>query len=54
VLKKLYGFLQKIKKIILAEPNKDWIVRDWEKDFELLPNHVLNLEKMIEKKGYKV
>jgi Uma2 family endonuclease len=42
------------KKIILAEPNKDWITCDWAKDFELISNHVLNLEKMIEKKGYKV
>ena len=40
------------KKIILAEPNKDWIVRDWTKDFEFMPNHTINIQKMIEKKGY--
>ena len=40
------------KKIILAEPNKDWIVRDWTKDFEFMPNHIINIQKMIEKKGY--
>jgi Uma2 family endonuclease len=40
------------KKIILAEPNKDWIVRDWTKDFEFMPNHVINIQSMIEKKGY--
>jgi Uma2 family endonuclease len=42
------------KKIILAEPNKKWIECDWVEDFELLPNHILNLQKRIDKKGYKV
>jgi Uma2 family endonuclease len=42
------------KKIILAEPNKDWIVRDWTRDFEFMPNHVINIQSMIEKKGYIV
>ena len=40
------------KKIIFCEPNQDWLVRDWNKDFELLPNHHINLQMMIEKKGY--
>lgn len=40
------------KKIILAEPNNDWIIRDWTKDFEFMPNHTLNIQKMIDKKGY--
>jgi Uma2 family endonuclease len=42
------------KKIILAEPNQDWLIRNWTKDFELLPNHILNVQKMIEAKGYKI
>lgn len=40
------------KKIILAEPNKEWITEDWSNDFELMPNHVVNIQKMIEKKKY--
>ncbi len=42
------------KKIIIAEPNKKWVVCDWTKAIELLPNHVLNLQSRIDKKGYKV
>jgi Uma2 family endonuclease len=42
------------KKIILAEPNKMWVECDWIDDFELLPNHILNLQKRIDKKRYKV
>ena len=40
------------KKIFLAEPNQDWIIRDWHKDFEIMPNHIINLLKMIEDRGY--
>lgn len=42
------------KKIIIAEPNKPLIECDWIDNFELLPNHILNLQKRIDKKGYKV
>ena len=42
------------KKIVLATPNKDWIVSDWSNDFTLLEGHLVNLEKMILKKGYKI
>ena len=42
------------KKIVLVEPNRDWIVCDWSNDFTLLDGHSINLEKMILKKGYKV
>ena len=42
------------KKVLLAEPNQDWILRDWSRDFELLNGHSINLEKMIDKKGYKI
>ena len=53
-VEKVLWIFSEDKKIILAEPNKDWIVRDWTKDFELLPNHVINIQNMIEKKGYKI
>ena len=44
----------KDKKILLAEPNEDWILRDWSRDFTLIAGHSINLEQMIEKKGYKI
>lgn len=40
------------RKIILAEPHKEWIEGNWTEDFELIPNHIVNIEKMIEKKKY--
>ncbi len=53
VEKVIWVFSEK-KNMIIAEPNKDWLVQDWTNDFELVPNHIINIEKMIEKKGYKV
>ena len=42
------------KKVLLAEPNQDWILRDWSRDFEMIDGHSINLEKLIDKKGYKI
>jgi Uma2 family endonuclease len=42
------------RKILIATPNQDWVLRDWTKDIELLPNHRLNLQQLIDnKKGIK-
>ena len=42
------------KKMIIAEQNQDLLIQDWTNDFELMPNHTINIEQMIEQKGYKV
>ena len=42
------------RKVILAQPNQDWIIRDWSKDFDVIDGHAINLMVMIEKKGYKM
>ena len=42
------------RKVILAQPNQDWIIRDWAKDFEIIDGHAINLIALIEKKGYKI
>lgn len=51
-VKKVIRVFSEDKKIILAEPNKEWITEDWSDDFELMPNHIVNIHKMIEKKKY--
>jgi hypothetical protein len=42
------------KKILIAEPNQDWIIRDWNKEVQLMEGHTFNLMQMIQKKGYKI
>lgn len=51
-VEKVVWIFSEDKKIILAEPNKEWITEDWSNDFELMPNHIVNIQKMIEKKKY--
>jgi Uma2 family endonuclease len=45
--------LSKERIVIIAEPNQDLVIKNWTKDFDLLPNHTINIQKMIEKKGYQ-
>ena len=42
------------RKVVLAQPQEDWIIRDWAKDFDIIEGHAINLMAMIEKKGYKI
>ena len=53
-VERIVWFFTKDKKVLLAEPDKDWIMRDWSRDFELINGHSINLEQMIEKKGYQI
>ena len=53
-VEKVVWIFSEDRKIILAEPNKDWIEGNWTYDFELMPNHIINIQKMIEKKKYIV
>ena len=53
-VEKVIWFFSEDKKMIIAEQNKDLLIQDWTNDFELMPNHTINIEQMIEQKGYKV
>ena len=53
-VEKVIWLFSEDKKMIIAEQNKDLLIQDWTNDFDLMPNHTLNIEQMIEQKGYKV
>ena len=53
-VEKVIWFFSEDKKMIIAEQNKDLLIQDWTNDFDLMPNHTINIEQMIEQKGYKV
>lgn len=52
-VKKVIWILSASQLVILAENNKDWLMRDWNKPFEILPDHSVNLGEMLKKKGVK-
>lgn len=53
-VEKVIWLFSEDKKMIIAEQNKDLLIQDWTNDFDLMPNHTLNIEQMIAQKGYKV
>lgn len=44
--------LSKTKKIIVATPNENWQVMNWNKDFELIDGHLINIQQMFEVEGF--
>ena len=46
-VEKVIWIFTKSKRILLAERGKDWIVRDWDKDVEILEGIRINVEKLL-------
>lgn len=36
------------KKVIIAQANQDWVIKDWSKDFELMKGIIANIGKYLE------
>ncbi|MGB3852185.1 MAG: Uma2 family endonuclease [Tunicatimonas sp.] len=49
--KKIIWILSATQQLIIAEPDQDWITRDWHKPVEILPNHTINLGEMLRASG---
>ncbi len=57
--KKLFRFgaerviwiLSATQQIVIAEPEQDWLIRDWQKAFDILPGHSINLGELLKAKG---
>ena len=48
---KVIWILTKSKTIIVAEPNKDWLMIDWAKDVEVINNLHFNIQNYLVKEG---
>jgi Uma2 family endonuclease len=48
---KVIWILTKTKTIIVAEPNKDWLMIDWAKDVEVINNLNFNIQNYLIKEG---
>lgn len=49
VEKVIWIYTKQPRKVMIAENGKDWILRNWNKDFEIMPNCNLNLQELIDK-----
>ena len=48
---KLIWIFTKTQKIIIAAPNQNWEILNWNKDFELIDNQLINIQKLLEAEG---
>lgn len=48
---KVIWILTKTQKIIVAEPNKDWLMIDWQKDVEIMNGITFNVPQYLKKEG---
>ena len=48
---KIIWILTKTQKIIVAEPNKDWLMIDWQKDVEITNGITFNVPQYLKKEG---
>ena len=44
---KVIWVTSKTKKILIAEKGKDWLLRDWDKDFELIEGIIANIGSFL-------
>ncbi len=51
---KVIWILTKTQKIIVAEPNKDWLMIDWQKDVEITQGITFNVPQYLKKEGVLV
>jgi Uma2 family endonuclease len=51
---KVIWILTKAQKIIVAEPNKDWLMIDWQKDIEIMNGITFNIPQFLDKEGVTV
>jgi Uma2 family endonuclease len=48
---KVIWILTKTQKVIVAEPNKDWLMIDWQKDVEITNGITFNVPQYLKKEG---
>ncbi len=51
---KVIWYMSKVKKVLLAQRGKDWVVKDWNLDVEVLGEIKLNLVKLLKEEGIEV
>jgi len=53
-VKKVIWFITKVKKVTEAEKGKNWVVKDWNQEVEVIQGVKLNLVKLLEEEGIKI
>ncbi len=51
-VKEVFWFFSASKKVVIARPNQDWIIADWNKELVVLGEYKFSLESLLEKDGF--
>ncbi len=51
---KVIWYMTKVKKVLIAEKNKDWRVRSWDSEVEVMEGLGLNVVELLKKEGIEV
>lgn len=50
-VEKVIWIFSKMNKVVIATKDEDWIVRDWNKDIELIDGQILNIGEYLKNEG---
>jgi len=53
-VQKVIWYITKVKKVLIAQRQRDWITKDWDSDVEVLEGVKLNLEKLLREEGVEI
>ena len=53
-VQKVIWYITKVKKVLVAQRQRDWITKDWNSDVEVLEGVKLNLEKLLREEGVEI
>ncbi|WP_461832279.1 Uma2 family endonuclease [Aquifex sp.] len=53
-VQKVIWYITKVKKVLVAQRQRDWITKDWDSDVEVLEGVKLNLEKLLREEGVEI
>ena len=47
-VERVFWVLSSIRKVIILQPNQDWVTTDWSNDIPIMENCVLNVKKLLD------
>ena len=53
-VKEVFWFFSSTKQVVIARPNQDWIIANWDKELVVLDEYRFSLDNLLAKEGFKL
>ena len=53
-VKEVFWFFSSTKQVVIARPNQDWIIANWDKELVVLDEYRFSLDSLLAKEGFKL